>query len=108
MKFVASSEDGIVVIEAPSEWDARQFACAELGVSEPTMRLIDANLLPADVELCWRGSDAGNHPDRHIETRRAERSGGLRVWGPWRRRVEDSIYHGRLCQADPLPNGGAQ
>lgn len=149
MKFVASSEDGIVVIEAPSEWDARQFACAELGVAEPTVRLVcdlvpmsearflelsqgipsyDGPDLPAiqerlrkaderiarlahadvDVELRWRGSDAGNHPDRHIETRRAERSGGLRVWGPWRRRVEDSIYHGRLCQADPLPNGGTQ
>ena len=106
MKFVASSEDSIVIVEAPTEWDARQFACAELGVGEPTIRLVPEAGGPfvlADAEVKWFGTDAGRLADRHIEIRRAMKDG---AWGPWRRRQEDATAYAKRCAKDPPLNGG--
>lgn len=74
------------VVDAESAFDARDFALRELG-SEGLIVHPTGEDAVASVELSWVGTDAGAHPDRHLEIRRRKVVYAREVgaWGEWQR-----------------------
>lgn len=63
MTFRFMSEEGNVVIDAPSWFDARRHAYAALGTDAVTW---EATTDPPTVRLTWVGTDAGQIPKRRL------------------------------------------
>lgn len=84
---VGSSEGPrFFVVAADSAFDARAFGARELGTDGLIVHQTGEDAVES-VELAWVGTDAGEHPDRHLEIRRravvyAEDVG---AWGKWER-----------------------
>jgi len=83
MKFIAKKMvERVMIVEADSGFDARAFAERNgyefVGIEPQSAEEPHSE---ADVCLRWKGSDAGIHPDRHLEIRRRLRTG----WTDWAR-----------------------
>jgi hypothetical protein len=89
MSYIAITKEStrrtfIIGTEGPCNWhDVRAFAGAILGCDPAYLDCIDTAETRPDAILRWTGSDAGSHPDRHLEAKmRVEKYG--ETFGEWR------------------------
>jgi hypothetical protein len=73
-----------LIIEAATAFDAKHYAQRELGSEGLIVHQTGADAT-ASVELQWVGTDAGEHPNRHLQVRCRTLLTKAGVWGDWRR-----------------------
>ena len=83
---VANGAPSYVIVEAATAFDAKAYAQRLLGTEGLIVHQTGDDAV-ASVELLWTGTDAGEHPDRHLEIRRrsVKYAEAVGPWTPWER-----------------------